>query len=62
MLSFLKHVGHCLKSSKCYMESMASYRLRSQMLFQAETVNRMGGNNFWRITQRYETPLISLSF
>lgn len=41
--SLKKHLGHCLRSSKFYMESMANFRLRSQMLFQTETMKCMGG-------------------
>lgn len=40
--SFKKHLGHYLRSSKFYMEYMASFRLRSQMIFQTETIKCMG--------------------
>lgn len=60
--SLKKHLGHCLRSSKFYVESMASFRLRSQMLFQTETIKRTGGNHFGGITQKYEMSLTSLSF
>lgn len=53
--SLKKHLGHCLRSSKFYKESMASFRLRSQMFLQTETIKCMGENNFWGITQKYVT-------